>query len=141
MTDVSKALKARIAEQAGNRCGYCLSEQKYVYAPLEIEHIVPKGRGGKTIEENLWLACPMCNRFKGHQIYGIDPKTNRRVRLFNPRSQKWKRHFKFSETGEEIIGRTITGRATVVALQLNNRIAIAARRDWIRVGWFPPPDY
>jgi hypothetical protein len=60
------------------------------------------------------------------------------VRLFNPRRQRWKRHFRWSEDGALIIGRTICGRATVVALNLNNLVAVTVRRNWIIAGWHPP---
>jgi len=32
---------------------------------FEIDHITPEFRGGKTIIDNLVLACRMCNRRKG----------------------------------------------------------------------------
>jgi hypothetical protein len=32
--------KDKIRQQANNRCGYCLSLQKYVLGLLEIEHII-----------------------------------------------------------------------------------------------------
>lgn len=44
---------------ARDRCGYCLSPQHLVMARLEIEHIVPKSKGGPDGEDNLWLACPL----------------------------------------------------------------------------------
>jgi hypothetical protein len=31
----------RVRKQAGNRCGYCLSRQEYVWGTLEVEHIIP----------------------------------------------------------------------------------------------------
>ncbi len=37
-----------------------------------------------------------------------------------------------------IIGKTPCGRATVIALQLNNWIAVMVRREWIAAGWHPP---
>jgi geranylgeranyl pyrophosphate synthase len=58
--------------------------------------------------------------------------------LFNPRRQKWSRHFVWSEDGTLIIGKTACGRATVVALQLNNPIAVLVRQQWVAVGWHPP---
>ena len=33
--------------------------------PLEVEHILPMIAGGETTEDNLCLACPRCNRYKG----------------------------------------------------------------------------
>jgi hypothetical protein len=107
---------------------------------MHIEHIIPKTAGGLSIEENLWLACPACNEFKGAQTHAIDPVTGRRVRLFNPRKQKWKRHFRWSADGTEIIGKTAVGRATVVALQMNHPVSIRTRQKWVLAGWWPPED-
>ena len=80
---------------------------------LEIEHLLPKALGGTSEEENLWLACRECNGHKAKKIKAVDALTNKTVRLFNPRRQKWNQHFKFSEDGAEIIGKTTCGRATV----------------------------
>jgi hypothetical protein len=38
------------------------------------------------------------------------------------------------------MGRTATGRATVVALHLNNLVAVTVRQNWVRAGWHPPLD-
>jgi 5-methylcytosine-specific restriction endonuclease McrA len=59
---IPKDVRDRVREQAGNRCGYCLCPQRLLYGPLEIEHIIPRADGGSDEEENLWLACRMCNR-------------------------------------------------------------------------------
>ncbi|MDI6792579.1 MAG: HNH endonuclease signature motif containing protein [bacterium] len=114
------------------------ARQDYVPWPLEIDHIVPKSKGGTNGEENLWLACRMCNFSKSNYTHGYDPLTGRRVRLFNPRKQRWKRHFHWSKDDVFIIGRTACGRATVVTLNLNNLVALTVRRNWIAVGWSPP---
>jgi hypothetical protein len=133
-------VRARVREQAGDRCGYCRSHQRYVLGWLEVEHIIPEARGGRDDEENLWLACRLCNGYKGVQTHAIDPFTGRRVRLFNPRRQRWRRHFRWTEDGLEVQGRTATGRATVIALQLNNAIARLVRREWVSAGWHPPAE-
>jgi hypothetical protein len=133
-------VRARVRAQAGNRCGYCQSSQRYVLGLLEIDHIIPTARGGTDEEHNLWLACRMCNSFKGTQISGRDPLHGRRVRLFNPRRQRWGRHFHWSEDATRIIGRTTCGRVTVAALQLNHVIAVMVRREWVAAGWHPPED-
>ena len=137
-TKIPADLTVRIREAAGNRCGYCLAPQAYVLQVLEIEHIVPTARGGNHSEENLWLACRMCNNAKGAKAHGQDPTTNRRVRLYNPRTQKWDRHFCWGEDGVHVIGRTACGRATVEALKLNNEIALVVRQNWVKAGWHPP---
>jgi 5-methylcytosine-specific restriction endonuclease McrA len=135
---IPAGIQARVRKAAGDRCGYCLSRQEYVLGVLEIEHIVPRARGGRDVEQNLWLACRLCNLHKGAQTHGRDPWTGRSIRLFDPRRQHWWRHFEWTADALQIIGRTATGRATVVALRLNNAIAVAVRRNWIAAGWHPP---
>jgi hypothetical protein len=140
MSKISKKLDAEIRLEAKNRCGYCLGEQRYILAWLEIEHLYPRSQGGKTVKENLWLACTYCNTFKSSQTHGIDPKTKKEVPLFNPRKQIWKKHFEFDSDKATIIGKTICGRATVEALQINYALALDTRKHWVGVGWYPPKD-
>jgi 5-methylcytosine-specific restriction endonuclease McrA len=45
------------------KCAYCEARE----VPLELEHIVPKSRGGSNRASNLTLACHACNRRKGQQ--------------------------------------------------------------------------
>ena len=96
--------------------------------------------GGSDRESNLWLACRLCNNGKGAQTQALDPVTGRRVKLYNPRRQRWRAHFAWSEDGTRILGKTPCGRATVLALQLNNLIAVMVRREWVSAGWHPPHD-
>lgn len=135
---ISKRLRERIRKQADDRCGYCLSPQRLVLGQLEIEHLLPRALGGKDDEDNLWLACRMCNGYKGKQIKAIDPQTDQPAALFNPRKQKWSEHFQWSEDGSMIIGLTPSGRATIEALQLNNPLALTVRLEWVSAGWHPP---
>ncbi|MBD2486647.1 HNH endonuclease [Aulosira sp. FACHB-615] len=138
MSQIPEAVRVRIRTQANNQCGYCRSLQKYVLGILEIEHIVPKAAGGTDDEENLWLACRLCNSYKGIQAYAKDPITNSKVKLFNPRQQKWSDHFTWTDDGSQIVGLTTCGRATVLALQLNNPYAVVVRQAWVSAGWHPP---
>jgi hypothetical protein len=39
MNHLSDAVRQLVAEQAGHRCGYCLGEQRYILAPLELDHL------------------------------------------------------------------------------------------------------
>jgi HNH endonuclease len=104
-----------------------------------MEHIIPTAAGGSDRETNLWLACRLCNNGKGVQTHGLDPMGGRRVRLFNPRRQRWQVHFLWSDDGARIMGKTPCGRATILALRLNNEIAVMVRREWNSAGWHPPP--
>lgn len=131
-------IEQRIRQMAGYRCGYCRSPQWLLPWELEIEHINPSARGGSDDEKNLWPSCRSCNSFKGAQTHARDPISNRRVKLFNPRNQQWIRHFKWNAGGTHIIGLTVSGRATVIALKLSNLFAVTARSAWVSAGWHPP---
>jgi 5-methylcytosine-specific restriction endonuclease McrA len=58
---VPRALRERVARTAGYCCGYCRTPQRIAGYRLTIEHIIPEAKGGKTVEENLWLACHAWN--------------------------------------------------------------------------------
>lgn len=105
---------------------------------MHIEHLIPLSSGGSSEEDNLWLACAWCNSFKGAQTTAVDPVENVTVPLFNPRTQAWSDHFRWSPDGLTIEGITAIGRATVAALRLNNEFLVPARRYWIEAGWHPP---
>jgi hypothetical protein len=136
---IPKDVERRVRVAAQNRCGYCLSPQYLVMARLEIEHILPFSKQGTNDESNLWLACPLCNRYKGDKTTAVDPETGQTVPLFNPRTQMWSEHFQWSEDGLRIIGRTPIGRATVVALHLSDDPdALEVRSYWVLAGWHPP---
>jgi hypothetical protein len=137
---ISRAVRGRVAQAAGEQCGYCRTPQHIIGHRLTIDHIIPESRGGKAVEENLWLACLACNQFKGARVRARDPIRRRHVRLFNPRQQEWKAHFIWSEDGTEVVGLTPCGRATVIALQMNRPEIVGARWLWVQAGWWPPTD-
>jgi hypothetical protein len=130
--------RQRVAKQARHRCGYCLTQEIISGVPLTVEHIVPKAKGGQTVEENLWLSCRLCNEAKGVLTEAVDPKSGAAVPLFNPRTQVWAEHFIWSEDGTRVVGITPAGRATVVALGMNSELHVRARAIWVEAGWHPP---
>jgi hypothetical protein len=134
-------IERRVRADARNRCGYCLSPQHLVMARLEIEHIIPISKQGSSDESNLWLACPICNRYKSDKMTAVDLETGEIIKLFNPRTQIWTEHFKWTEDGLRIVGQTPIGRATVAALHLSDDPdAIEVRSYWVMAGWHPPRD-
>ncbi len=133
-------LRRQVRADAGWRCGYCHTPEALIGMPLEFEHLHPEAHGGATVRENLWLACIRCNDFKGDRTDAVDPETGETVLLFNPRTQVWMEHFAWSPDGTLIIGVTPVGRATAVALRLNNEYIVVARRFWVEAGWWPPTE-
>ena len=140
-TYIPVEIERRVRTVARNRCGYCLSPQHLVIARLEIEHIIPIAKGGSNDESNLWIACPLCNRYKSYKTTGVDPETGETVKLFNPRTQVWSEHFYWTDDGLRIVGKTPTGRVTVAALHLSDDPdALEVRSYWMLAGWHPPVD-
>jgi hypothetical protein len=88
---MNTSLAEFVWERAGQCCEYCRMPQVYDELPFEIDHVVAEQHGGKTIASNLALACFADNHHKGPNLAGIDPKTRKRMWLFNPRRHRWAR--------------------------------------------------
>jgi 5-methylcytosine-specific restriction endonuclease McrA len=106
---VAKLLRQTIAAQASYRCGYCLTPQSVTAMPMHVEHIISVAAGGTTAEDNLWLACPLCNGYKGARTQAIDPLSGETVGLFNPREQ--------------------TGQITLLGARMGSRSLASRRAD------------
>jgi hypothetical protein len=138
MSNISDALREQVRQRSGNRCEYCLSHQDYVMGILQVDHVYPVSKGGQDTLDNLCLACELCNLYKSVKTEAIEPQTQSLIRLFHPRQQRWSEHFAWSRDGTEIMGLSPCGRATVLALKLNNGLSMTVRRNWVRAGWHPP---
>jgi 5-methylcytosine-specific restriction endonuclease McrA len=56
-------MREYLLEKWGRTCAYCGKKN----ISLQIEHLVPRGRGGSNRVSNLTLACNHCNQKKGNQ--------------------------------------------------------------------------
>jgi hypothetical protein len=100
--------------------------------------VLPISQNGTTTLNNLALACFHCNRRKSNKTAVIDPVSELEVPLFNPRRDAWGNHFIWSPDTMMIIGLTPTGRATIVALELNRTWVVSFRAADHSVGRHPP---
>ena len=64
---VSNKMRFSIYERDRHRCRYCGVSERY--ATLEIDHIIPISKGGKSTYENLQTLCRKCNYNKGNKRY------------------------------------------------------------------------
>ncbi|HZS48557.1 MAG TPA: HNH endonuclease signature motif containing protein [Blastocatellia bacterium] len=135
-THIPAETRRLVVERAQGYCEYCLLHQDDTQFSHQIDHLISRKHGGRTVNENLALACLKCNRNKGSDLTAIDPIEQRIVPLFNPRTQIWREHFLFD--GERIIGSTATGRATVELLQINDRLRLMQRRRLMAANRYPP---
>ena len=134
-TYISAALRQVIFTRADGRCEYCLYPQAAAFLAFQTEHIVAEKHGGATTADNLALACPLCNRYKGSDLGSLDPETGQLTPFFNPRTQAWHDHFGFD--GAKIIPRSAEGRVTVAILQLNHPDRVQERRLLMQAGIYP----
>lgn len=56
-------LREYLLEKWNRQCAYCQIKD----VPLQVEHIVPRSKGGSNRVNNLCLACEPCNQKKGNQ--------------------------------------------------------------------------
>lgn len=72
-------IRAYLLEKFGRRCVYCGCTN----TAFEIEHVVPRARGGSNRVSNLVLSCHACNQAKGERTaseFG-HPEVERQVRV------------------------------------------------------------
>lgn len=137
-TSVPVAWRRTIEELAKHQCEYCQTQSILLGMPLQIDHIIPQMDGGATELDNLCLACPRCNQYKGSQTTGWDDVAQTDVSLFHPRQQKWPEHFQWSADGLWLEGQTAIGRVTITTLQMNNSFILRARQLWVDWKYHPP---
>jgi hypothetical protein len=134
-TFIPAALRQMVIERAAGRCEYCRYPQEMAFLAFEVEHIVAEKHGGPTTPDNLALACPYCNRFKGTDLGSLDPETGQLTPFYNPRTQQWAEHFQLD--GAQILPLTPAGRVTVTILRLNHSDRIQERVRLIEAGKYP----
>lgn len=133
LSAIPRPLRSAVAERDCAQCRYCHLRQVGQVAVFHVDHVVPKSKGGTTVIGNLALQCPHCSLRKSSKTEAVDPDTNAVVVLFHPLSQDWAEHFEQAEDAR-IVGRSPVGRATVVALGMNEPIAKVARAMQRRLG-------
>lgn len=134
-TYIPAALRRQVYDRANGCCEYCLIPEVATFAIHEIDHIIAEKHGGATTEDNLALACTICNKYKGSDLASIDPETGDIVGLYHPRQDLWVENFQLQ--GAEFTHLTTKGLVTIRLLQLNRREKVAERQVLIQAGIFP----
>ncbi len=136
MSDLSwEETSRRVHTRAGFLCEYCQTSQHITGQAMHVDHIHPDGDDDLS---NLCLACGNCNLSKARATSAVDPETNERVPLFNPRTQTWSEHFEWMPDGTVLRGLTAVGRATIERLRINQERVVDARAIWVFSGLHPP---
>jgi len=132
-------LRRQVIHRAQDHCEYCGIGQAAQEATFHVDHIIPRNSGGETNLDNLALACVSCSLHKGARLTARDPKTGKEVRLFDPRHDSRRLHFRWD--GVRAVGISPTGRATVCALELNRPAAQFIRHEEIFRKRHPAPGH
>lgn len=103
MSDIPAFMRRLVLRRAGGRCEYCHLSQAGQEATFHIDHIIPVVAGGKTVAENLALACVSCSLRKGARQTTIDPATGNEAPLFNPRLDVWSEHFQWRRSSFAVL--------------------------------------
>jgi HNH endonuclease len=133
--DIPASLRQLVIQRASERCEYCLIHQTFSIYRHEVDHAIALKHSGRTIAENLVLACLPCDRHKGSDLTSLDPLTGEITPLFNPRTQTWSEHFQL-DTGH-IQGLTAIGRTTVFLLKINEVSRCQLRQALAAQGLYP----
>jgi HNH endonuclease len=128
-------LRQAVRSRAGNRCEYCHLPEAHVVTPCQVEHVIARQHAGSGSLANLAYSCLRCNLHKGPNLAGIDPITKKLTGLFNPRLQRWTRHFRWE--GPLLVGKTAQGRTTIEVLAMNDSDRIALRQELLEQGLLP----
>ncbi len=135
---LSQELRRLLEEADNGQCVYCQTTVDNTGQALTVDHIVPTAKDGETSFANLCRACRRCNEAKHDQTHALDPLTSEFIPLYHPRRQLWAEHFAWDQSGIRLLGLTAIGRATIIALDMNNEVILFARRRWVNAGWHPP---
>ena len=123
---MSAPLRKLVRARAGARCEYCrLPDLLPSLMRFRLEHIRARRQNGTHAAANLAWACARCNALKGTDLSGVDPDSNRVVRLFHPRRDRWPDHYRIE--GLSIEPFTAKGRATAWLLEFNSEERIELR--------------
>ncbi len=79
-----KFTRRNIYEHYGYRCCYC--GHKFASSELNLEHVLPRSRGGKTSWDNIVTSCIPCNLKKGDRL----PSEAGMKMLITPSKPKWR---------------------------------------------------
>jgi hypothetical protein len=133
MMDV--AVRTFVRMRAGRRCEYCrLHEDDDDFLAFHVDHFIAKQHGGLDDPDTLCWACAECNWAKGPNLAGL--LGGKLYPLFNPRKQRWSRHFRWEHT--ILVGKTKTGIVTVQVLNINDPARVMLRENLLFEGRFPP---
>ena len=81
---IDAPLRCAVEDAAHGCCEYCRSPERFAVQAFDVDHIVPKSRGGGSTLGNLALSCPGCNGHKYNRTEALDPLSGEAAPLSIP---------------------------------------------------------
>lgn len=135
VTYITADLRRLVVARAEHICEYCLIAEEDTFYGCEADHIISEKHGGSTDADNLAYACVFCNQAKGSDVGSIHWESHTFVRFYNPRSDRWRDHFKL--VGNRIEGITPIGVVTASILGFNSSERVLERQTLQDSGRYP----
>ncbi len=132
---IGKELRRLVAERSNYLCEYCLISEDDTHMGCEVDHIISLKHSGTTDSDNLAYACFFCNRYKGSDIGSVLTQSNKFVRFYNPRKDRWSEHFRTD--GSLIRPLSEIGEVTARILGFNSNDRIIEREYLISAARYP----
>ena len=79
-----KFTRHNVFERDKNTCQYC--GQTFDRNDLNLDHVIPRDRGGNTTWENVVCSCIPCNTIKGNRL----PQEAQMTLIRKPKRPKWR---------------------------------------------------
>jgi 5-methylcytosine-specific restriction endonuclease McrA len=106
---IDAQLRRAVEDASRGCCEYCRSPERFAVQAFDLDHIVPKSKGGGSTLGNLALSCSGCNGHKYNRTEALDPLSGEAAPLYHPRRETWGDHFSWTADYARIVGVTPTG--------------------------------
>ncbi|HEY1083898.1 MAG TPA: HNH endonuclease signature motif containing protein [Prosthecobacter sp.] len=129
---IPATLRQRVWERASGLCELCLLHEHDDWLSFQIDHLISRKHGGRSVFSNLALDC---NLAKGSDLGSLTSKSGMLIPFFNPRKDRWADHFRLN--GARIIPLSDTGEVTSRILAFNSTKRLLKRREVAMAGRYP----
>jgi 5-methylcytosine-specific restriction endonuclease McrA len=123
---ITTAARRSVFERDGNRCTYVSPDGNRCNATafLELDHIIPHARGGRTAPENLRIRCRAHNRLWAEQVFGRDHID----RALHFRQRKYRVTKADAHAGNETPSASLTKGSADSSLSAHEKVALALEK-------------
>ena len=103
---MKQMLRFEVFKRDGFTCRYC--GKRPPETVLEVDHIIPRSKGGTDIIENLVTSCFECNRGKSNRmLHELTPEMQENAALLKEKNEQMKAFYKYQKDTEKIVEKAV----------------------------------